>query len=141
MDLVKETERCRQDWELIPDKKLIRRRASTRKTLFQSPFWFLNPYSVHGLYRMTKEEWLNHDQNFRFPLLEIPNSGAVKFDNGWTIPKGDLKYLYDGPLWSEDGRTCLVPPNTNVEVAKRWLGIWKSIALPLLLLAILYFVI
>jgi len=90
---------------------------------------------------MAKEEWLNDDQNFRFPLIEVPRSGAVKLDNGWTIPKGDMKYLYDGPLWSEDGRTCLVPPNTSVEVAKRWFGIWKPIALPLLLLVIIFFLI
>ena len=139
MDLVKETERCKRSWELLPDKKIIRRRAMLPlKALFQYFFWFLNPHPVHGLYRMTKEQWLSHDQNFRFPLLRIPISGAIKFDNGWTIPKGDLKYLYDGPLWTEDGKTCLVPPNTSIEAAKRWLGIWKPIAVPLLLVIVFF---
>ena len=141
MDLVKETERCKKSWELLPDKKIICRRAvSPLNALVQNFFWFLDPHPVRGLYRMAKEEWLNDDQNFRFPLLDNPLSGAIKFDNGWTIPKGDLKYLYDGPLWTEDGKTCLVPPNTRGEAAKRWLGIWKPITI-LLLLVIIFFLI
>jgi hypothetical protein len=142
MDLVKETERCKKSWELLSDKKIIRRRAvSPLKALVQFFSWFVNPHPVRGLYRMVKEEWLNDDENFRFPLSHVPISEAVKLDNGWTIPKGDVKYLYDGPLWTEDGKTCLVPPNTIVEAAKRWLGIWKLIAIALLLLVIDFFLI
>jgi len=136
MDIVKETQRCKHSWELIPDQKLICRRGTSGGNLWRGLFSFVKPYPVLALYRMTKEEWLQHDQSFRFPLLHIPASEAFKLDNGWSVPKRDIKYLYRGPLWTEDGSTCLVPRYTGSEVAKRWAGIWKLAVIPLGLILI-----
>ena len=111
-------------WELAAEVREIRLKrvgflGKIRRFLWRPTF------EVLGIYRWIM--WTISDlENIYLPVPirrdEIrPSELPIKYQlqNGWTIPKDDLKFLKSGPLVSQNGYQVLVPADSLLKRTTR----------------------
>lgn len=120
-----------KDWEVRTTTLELARKTKSRFWKFINLFW-KRKVKVMALYFWVDELFtqpnmmsyplpLDHD-NIRKPS-NMPYIFTLK--SGWTIPEKDLKYLYDGPLLSENGAVLVKPGGY---LAYYWSKAWPVIA-------------
>jgi len=95
-------------WYADPSTSEIRHKKLSKFQKFLNLFW-KKKYKVSDMYWWSSWKWYGWNM--------MPYADAVKHDdipikgfprkyqlvNGWSIPKEDLDYLYEGPLIDENG--------------------------------------
>lgn len=122
-----------EDWEF---------RATTKEIARKNKAWYLDiwprQHQVKIMYLWIKINWSQFaNRNLPFP---IDHNNAPKGPGqpvlyallgGWTIPKNDLNYLMEGPLYSENWE-LLVPEKTSqwrtLFLKSRKVILWISVA-------------
>ena len=106
------------NWYLDFETKEIRRKSISRMNRIKNFFW-KDRFSIFSLYWWCKYRWAEEDAvAFPFPIQSdnMPISGfPIKYElqGGWKIPTCDRKYLYKGPLASENLDIVIVPHLTG----------------------------
>lgn len=111
-------ERFGEDWEIRPQEKIIARKEKPGLAGLRNR-WLPRKHPVHTLYRFLNR-WLDTPDGVihptpidRGPFVTAAGSSTHYYlRDGWRIPEKDLKYLIDGPLFSEDRDRELVPEDT-----------------------------
>ncbi|MFH6602038.1 hypothetical protein ACEZ3G_01005 [Maribacter algicola] len=123
-------DRFDNDWEFDFKNVQIKRKHKSfvekLKGIFKS-----KKHSVFAMYWWLKYQYMKDDtaKKFYFPLKHdnIPVKGLpfkYEMKGKWTIPSADLKYLYGGPLISQE-LELLVPPE---DTWKKVIRISKNLA-------------
>jgi hypothetical protein len=108
-------------WYADPKTLEIRRKPLTCWQIIINLFW-KNRHKVSDLYWWVSKNWANQ-QLAVYPIaIEHDNIPAPGFPRkhimrgGWSIPKKDLKYLYEGPLFDQLGTQILVKHQSRLQV-------------------------
>ena len=122
------------NWYVDFDTKEIRRKPMSRTNRIKNFFW-KDRFSIFSLYWWCKHRWVEGNaMAFPFPIQSdnMPISGfPMKYElqGGWTIPTSERKYLYKGPLASENLDTVIVPHLLGFQRFVSFLDQIKSIAM------------
>jgi hypothetical protein len=95
------------NWYVDFKNKEILRKPMSLANRIKNFFW-KDRFYIYPLYWWCKCRWAEENlMSLPFPIQSdnMPNSGfPMKYElqGGWTIPERDRKYLYKGPLSSEN---------------------------------------
>ena len=122
------------NWYADFETKEIRRKPMSRMTRIKNFFW-KDRFSICSLYWWCRHRWLEGNAaKYPFPIQSdnMPISGfPMKYElqGGWTIPTCELKFLYKGPLVSENLDAVVVPHLLGFQMLLSFLDQIKSIAM------------
>ena len=128
-------EEMEQGWYLLPNKKLIDRKRIPLLSTFFSWLGFKRTKMI-DLYSMIKRAYhsptnIKKMMAYSFPLEHdnFPKPEQYPFYyrlmNGWTIEKGSIGFLKDGPLFSENSSKVIVHSKVFIKSLPQQL--WKFI--------------
>ncbi|MFT5815172.1 MAG: hypothetical protein ACI9VT_002943 [Psychroserpens sp.] len=130
--------KCKQEfeanWYVDFKTKEIRRKPMSRVNRIKNFFW-RERFSIFSLYWWCNYRWgEGHAMAFPIPIRSdnMPISGyPMKYElqGGWKIPTCDRKYLYKGPLASENLDTVIVPQLLGFQRFVSFLNQIKTIAM------------
>ncbi|MFT4900357.1 MAG: hypothetical protein ACI9U0_002161 [Flavobacteriales bacterium] len=122
------------NWYVDFETKEILRKPMSLMNRIKNFFW-KDRFSIFSLYWWCTYRWVEGNaMSFPFPIQadNMPISGfPMKYElqGGWTIPTCDRKYLYKGPLASENLDTVIVPHQLGFQRFLNFLNQIKSIAM------------
>jgi hypothetical protein len=132
------------NWYVDIKTKEIRRKPLSCANKLKNLFW-KDRFSIYSLYWWCKFRWAEESlisspfpiQSDNMPILGFPMK--YELQGGWTIPTRDRKYLYKGPLASENLDTVIVSHQLGFQRFLNFLKQIKAIAFAVFGIPLFYY--